>query len=202
MNSDSSTRPREPARHAKNAPVSESTQATGGAAWHPDPTGRHQLRYWDGQAWTDQVSDNGQQSTDGFAAAPPATVGYGYGQPAVPLSPKLKRLGAALLDGLLVIVTLFIGWVIWWIVLWKYGQSPAKSILKMRVIKADTYRCATVGEMAFRELVGRVLLGFIPLYSFVDNLFVLFDERSQALHDKVAGTLVIDDPDNRFAPAL
>ncbi|MBJ7363224.1 MAG: DUF2510 domain-containing protein, partial [Ilumatobacteraceae bacterium] len=22
------------------------------AAWHPDPTGRHQLRYWDGQDWT------------------------------------------------------------------------------------------------------------------------------------------------------
>lgn len=33
------------------------------AAWHPDPTGRHELRYWDGSAWTDHVSDNGVQST-------------------------------------------------------------------------------------------------------------------------------------------
>ena len=34
------------------------------AAWHPDPTGRHQLRYWDANAWTDHVSDNGVQGTD------------------------------------------------------------------------------------------------------------------------------------------
>ena len=34
------------------------------ANWYPDPTGRHQLRYWDGTAWTDHVSDTGVQSTD------------------------------------------------------------------------------------------------------------------------------------------
>ena len=34
------------------------------ASWHPDPMGRHQLRYWDGNAWTDHVSDNGVQTTD------------------------------------------------------------------------------------------------------------------------------------------
>lgn len=33
------------------------------AAWHPDPTGRHELRYWDGTQWTDHVSDQGVQST-------------------------------------------------------------------------------------------------------------------------------------------
>lgn len=27
--------------------------------WHPDPYGRHQLRWWDGQQWTSQVSDQG-----------------------------------------------------------------------------------------------------------------------------------------------
>jgi len=30
------------------------------AGWHPDPTGRHELRYWDGLAWTQSVSDDGQ----------------------------------------------------------------------------------------------------------------------------------------------
>jgi len=33
-------------------------------AWHPDPAGRHQLRYWDGAAWTAHVSDNGIQGSD------------------------------------------------------------------------------------------------------------------------------------------
>lgn len=34
------------------------------ANWYPDPTNRHQLRYWDGTAWTDHVSDNGVAGTD------------------------------------------------------------------------------------------------------------------------------------------
>jgi hypothetical protein len=39
-------------------------------AWNTDPTGRHQLRYWDGKAWTDYVSDNGQESRDPKAVGP------------------------------------------------------------------------------------------------------------------------------------
>lgn len=34
------------------------------AGWHPDPTGRHEHRYWDGTAWTAQVSDHGVPSID------------------------------------------------------------------------------------------------------------------------------------------
>lgn len=34
------------------------------AGWFPDPTGRHQTRYWDGAAWTSHVSDNGAGSID------------------------------------------------------------------------------------------------------------------------------------------
>jgi hypothetical protein len=33
-------------------------------AWHPDPSGRHELRWWDGARWTDAVSDRGQVSAD------------------------------------------------------------------------------------------------------------------------------------------
>ena len=50
--------------------MSDPSAQAQGAAWHPDPSGRHQLRYWDGQAWTDAVSDNGQQSQDPLNAAP------------------------------------------------------------------------------------------------------------------------------------
>ncbi len=34
------------------------------ADWYPDPNGRAELRYWDGDVWTDHVSTGGQQSTD------------------------------------------------------------------------------------------------------------------------------------------
>ena len=33
-------------------------------AWHPDPTGRHQLRYWDGHTWSRHVSDDGVAGED------------------------------------------------------------------------------------------------------------------------------------------
>lgn len=32
--------------------------------WYPDPSGRHEQRYWDGTRWTEHVSDHGQQSTE------------------------------------------------------------------------------------------------------------------------------------------
>jgi hypothetical protein len=34
------------------------------AAWNPDPTKRHELRYWDGGRWTEHVSDQGKTATD------------------------------------------------------------------------------------------------------------------------------------------
>jgi len=34
------------------------------AAWHPDPAGRHQLRWWDGTEWTEWVGDGGVMSED------------------------------------------------------------------------------------------------------------------------------------------
>ena len=44
------------------------------AGWLPDPNGRHELRYWDGAQWTDNVSDSGvvsQHAYDPAATAPP-----------------------------------------------------------------------------------------------------------------------------------
>lgn len=32
--------------------------------WHPDPTGRHELRFWDGTQWSNDVSDGGVTSKD------------------------------------------------------------------------------------------------------------------------------------------
>ena len=34
------------------------------ANWYPDPTGRHELRYWDGARWSEHVSDQGITGTD------------------------------------------------------------------------------------------------------------------------------------------
>lgn len=34
------------------------------AGWFPDPTQRHEMRYWDGRLWTAEVSTNGRMSSD------------------------------------------------------------------------------------------------------------------------------------------
>jgi len=44
-----------------SAPAGPGTVAP---SWHPDPTGRHQHRYWDGEQWTHHVSNNGDASLD------------------------------------------------------------------------------------------------------------------------------------------
>jgi Protein of unknown function (DUF2510) len=54
------------------APVAEEPAAAEPAAvesavpagWYADPSGRYELRYWDGNAWTEHVSRAGQQFTD------------------------------------------------------------------------------------------------------------------------------------------
>ena len=41
-----------------------SPAASAPANWYPDPSGRFELRYWNGEKWTEHVSTGGQQSTD------------------------------------------------------------------------------------------------------------------------------------------
>jgi uncharacterized RDD family membrane protein YckC len=118
----------------------------------------------------------------------------------VRLSSAGRRLGEYLLDTLLLIVTLFIGWFIWSLIVWKDGQSPAKLLLGMRVIKRETGTPATFGTMAMRELLGKTLImgligvATIGIGSLILNFMLVWDRERQQLWDKVAGTLVVDDP--------
>ena len=45
-------------------PVPQDPPATPTPMWGPDPSGRHEFRYWDGTTWTDWVSDKGSESRD------------------------------------------------------------------------------------------------------------------------------------------
>lgn len=54
-------------RAAQQLPALQPLRVSGpgvAAAWYPDPSGRHQHRYWDGWAWSQAVSDNGVMSVD------------------------------------------------------------------------------------------------------------------------------------------
>ena len=50
-------------------PAAVSTSSSNGsasvpAAWYADPSGRYELRYWNGKEWTEHVARSGQQFTD------------------------------------------------------------------------------------------------------------------------------------------
>jgi hypothetical protein len=46
------------------APAAQSSAPTTPAGWYPDPSGRYEMRYWDGDKWTEHVSRQGQTFTD------------------------------------------------------------------------------------------------------------------------------------------
>jgi uncharacterized RDD family membrane protein YckC len=63
------------------------------------------------------------------------------------------RLGGYFLDLALAVLTLGIGWVIWSLVVWRHGLTPAKQILKLRVVAEESRTNATWGHMAIRQLL-------------------------------------------------
>jgi hypothetical protein len=103
------------------------------------------------------------------------------------MATRLARLGSWLVNGILLFLTLGIGWVIWWFIVAPRGQNPGKAVVGLRVIRTDG-RAVSTGYMFLRGLLG-IALGFIPLY--LDDLWILWDKDAQTLHDKVAGTVVV-----------
>jgi len=49
---------------SSTAPTAIAPSAPVPANWYADPSGRYELRYWNGAEWTDHVARSGQQFTD------------------------------------------------------------------------------------------------------------------------------------------
>lgn len=137
----------------------------------------------------------------GYPPAPSAPYGgYVPGStlmlpPGVTLAPVGRRIGAYFLAIPLAIITLGIGYLIWGLVVWGKGTTPALSVLGMKVWRLDTNRPATFGTMALREIIGRIVDGILSFITLIIS-FVMFvsSEHRQALHDKIASTTVVYDP--------
>ena len=157
-----------------------------------------------------------QPSGPAYAPAPPVPAGYGYGQypNVVPqgmyfdqlsglnlpdgtqLASVGRRIGAFFLAIPLIIVTLGIGYVVWGLIVWGNGQTPALQVLGMRAWRPETNKVAGFWFMALRETVGRIVDHILGLITEITS-FVLFvaGKKHQALHDLIAGTVVLYDPD-------
>jgi uncharacterized RDD family membrane protein YckC len=113
------------------------------------------------------------------------------------LAGPAKRFGAALLEIPLMVVTLVIGWIIWDLIAWRAGQSPAKQLLAMRIVDSRTGVPITWGRSFLRNFVLIGVLGLVPMvgwiYRVVGACFV-FSANRQALWDRMAGTYVLNSP--------
>ena len=95
----------------------------------------------------------------------------------------------------LAIVTLFIGYVIWGLIVWSRGQTPTQQVLGMRCWRPQTGQVATWDTMALRGIVGPVAEHFLgPITWIVSFVMFLMTPQRKALHDLIAGTVVLSDP--------
>ncbi len=128
----------------------------------------------------------------------------------ITLASQGRRLGGFALDTVLSIVTLGIGWIIWYLIVARRGQSPAKQLLGMRVIREDG-SAAGLGWMLLRDLVVRgIAFGALNLVLtaiagtaggaiaglvfVVAALWCVWDANRQCLWDKVVRTRVVHGP--------
>jgi uncharacterized RDD family membrane protein YckC len=134
-----------------------------------------------------------------------------------PLAPVTWRLGGLVLEIVLLVCTLGVGWLPWWIIVWDDGQTPAKSVLHTRVVRARDRQLPGFGHMALREAVGKGIpgvAGLVGLYLLGDGsslarfliaaslawlamsgVAALLDSQRRALWDMFAGTIVVLDPE-------
>ena len=163
-----------------------------------------------------QQQQYGQQPPPGFPQAPPVPAGYGYGQPGgqpVPagmyldqqsglvlpqgtvLANQGRRIGAYFLTIPLVIITLGIGYIIWGVIAWGNGQTPALQVLGMRCWRPEENRVAGFWWMALREIVGRIVDGILSIITLLTSFILMMTRPDRkALHDLIAGTVVLRDP--------
>ena len=116
-------------------------------------------------------------------------------------------MAGALLEVVLFVLTLGIGWIVWYLLVARNGQSPAKRLLGMRVMRDG--EVANLGWMLIRDLAIRIIafgalngvliaiLGeaaggaIYGLLVVIAALWCIWDARRRCLWDIAAGTEVV-----------
>lgn len=122
---------------------------------------------------------------------PPSTNSGSFSAGVVPCGNGV-RFGALMLDSLLFVVTCGIGWLIWDIVLWQQSTSPAKKMLKLKIVDINTGAPASMVQMLLREGLGKIVLSAITcIVGIVSAILILVVPSRQGVWDFIAKTTVI-----------
>ena len=110
------------------------------------------------------------------------------------------RLGGIALDLALMVVTLGIGWLIWSLIVWSEGQTPAKKILKMRTLHFETGQPATWGHMGVREFLipltinlASLASGFVGFVWIAIEITFYFTKGRRTFRDYWVKTVVVNE---------
>ena len=108
--------------------------------------------------------------------------------------PAGARFLAYLLECVLVLVTLVIGWLIWAATLSGTGQTPAKKLMGLTVIDLQTKKPMTMGRMFWMR---GIVAGFVAQIGIFFTLGILlfmpfWDKRNQNLWDRVSASIVVN----------
>jgi uncharacterized RDD family membrane protein YckC len=111
-----------------------------------------------------------------------------------------RRIGAYFLAIPLCIVTLVIGYLIWGLIVWGNGQTPALQVLGMRCWRPETNRVPGFWIMALREVCGSIVEGILGIVTQITSFVLMVAGRERkSIHDYIAGTVVLYDPDKVLA---
>ncbi|MCP3974711.1 MAG: RDD family protein [bacterium] len=179
------------------------------AGWYhaeTDPLGVE--RYWDGVEWSADTRTAPPSTAAPSMAAPSMTAPVASGQrggfpPQTSLASPWMRLGSWLLELVLMTFTLMIGWLIWATFTAGTGQTPAKKLLDLRVIRGDTMRPSTLGHMFWlRGILAGLVTGIaLPVTLYILALMPFWDRNNQNLWDKVSNSYVVNDPTDAWHTA-
>ncbi len=67
------------------------------------------------------------------------------------------------------------------------GQTVGKKVMGIKVVDVVTGQTPTVGKFLLRDILGKIISSLVV----IGYLWAIWDEKKQAIHDKVAGTVVI-----------
>ena len=83
-------------------------------------------------------------------------------------------------------VTLGIGWLIWSLIVYQYGQTPAKQLLGMKVVNLEDGAPARWGRMFVREFIAKGLIGILAsMVLYIPYFWLIWDKDNQELWDKI-----------------